>query len=154
MDFYLQTWGLRKRKLNFIHTVQDFTKEFEFRTSRSGGPGGQNVNKVSSKVELRFHVANSGLLTEAEKALAQEKLANYLTSEGYLQLICQEGRSQLANKESCIKKFYELLKRAFAKQKVRKPTKPSHAARQERLAGKKQQSEKKAGRGRIRPHDY
>jgi ribosome-associated protein len=134
--------------------VQDFTKEFEFRTSRSGGPGGQNVNKVSSKVELRFHVANSELLTETQKALIVEKLANYLTNEGYLQLICQEGRSQLANKESCIKKFYELLKKAFARQKVRRPTKPSRAARQERLAGKKQLSEKKTNRGRIRPHDY
>lgn len=134
--------------------MQDFTREFEFRTSRSGGPGGQHVNKVSSKVELRFHVANSQLLTEAEKALVQEKLASYITGEGYLQLICQEGRSQLANKESCVKKFYELLKRAFAKQKARKPTKPSHAARQERLAGKKQHAEKKAARARIRPHDY
>jgi ribosome-associated protein len=134
--------------------VQDFTKEFEFRTSRSGGPGGQNVNKVSSKVELRFHVLNSELLTEAEKALIQERLANYLTNEGYLQLICQEARSQLTNKETCIKKFYELLKRAFAKQKVRKPTRPSHAARQERLAGKKQLSEKKSSRGRIRPDEY
>jgi ribosome-associated protein len=134
--------------------VQDFTREFAFRTSRSGGPGGQNVNKVSSKVELRFHVADSELLTEAEKALIQEKLANYLTNEGFLQLICQEARSQLANKESCVKKFYELLKRAFAKQKVRRPTKPSHAARQERLAGKKQLAAKKSNRGRIRPDDY
>lgn len=134
--------------------MQDFLKEFEFRASRSGGPGGQNVNKVSSKVELRFHVANSELLTEAEKVRLQEKLANYITNEGYLQLICQEGRSQLANKESCIKKFYELLRQAFTRQKVRRPTKPSFGARQQRLTGKKQHSEKKAGRSRIRPQDY
>lgn len=134
--------------------MQDFTKEFEFRTSRSGGPGGQNVNKVASKVELRFHVANSALLTEGEKARVQEKLAAYITNEGYLQLICQEERSQLANKETCIKKFYGLLRQAFTRQKVRRPTKPSHAARQERLTGKKQQADKKAGRGRIRPQDY
>ena len=127
--------------------MQDFTREFEFRTSRSGGPGGQHVNKVSSKVELRFQVAASQLLTEEEKALVQEKLASHITSEGYLQLICQEARSQLANKEACIKKFYQLLKTAFAKQKVRRPTRPSRAARQERLAGKKQQAEKKASRG-------
>jgi ribosome-associated protein len=132
--------------------VQDFTKEFEFRTSRSGGPGGQNVNKVSSKVELRFHVANSELLTETQKALIVEKLANYLTNEGYLQLICQEARSQLANKETCIKKFYELLHKAFTRPKIRRATRPSRAARQERLTGKKQQAEKKANRSR--PSDY
>ena len=140
--------------LIIIQAVQDFTKEFEFRVSRSGGPGGQNVNKVSSKVELRFHVAGSELLTEGEKARIQEKLANHITNEGYLQLICQEGRSQLANKETCIKKFYELLRHAFTRQKIRRPTKPSRAARQDRLTGKKQQSDKKAGRSRIRPQDY
>jgi ribosome-associated protein len=132
--------------------VQDFTKEFEFRTSRSGGPGGQNVNKVSSKVELRFHVANSELLTETQKALIVEKLANYLTNEGYLQLICQEARSQLANKETCIKKFYDLLQKAFTRPKIRRATRPSRAARQDRLTGKKQQAEKKANRSR--PSDY
>ncbi|MGV3641938.1 MAG: alternative ribosome rescue aminoacyl-tRNA hydrolase ArfB [Adhaeribacter sp.] len=145
--------ALRKKSLNFNQQVQDFTREFEFRASRSGGPGGQNVNKVASKVELRFHLANSALLSEEQKALLQEKLASYLTNEGYLQLICQEDRSQLVNKQTCIKKFYALLHQALAREKVRKPTRPSRAARQERLAGKKQQAEKKAGRGRIRPHE-
>ncbi|WP_245590575.1 alternative ribosome rescue aminoacyl-tRNA hydrolase ArfB [Adhaeribacter aquaticus] len=134
--------------------MHDFSKEFEFRTSRSGGPGGQNVNKVSSKVELRFHVANSEILNPEEKILVQEKLANYITGEGYLQIICQTERSQLGNKENCIKKFYELLKKAFARQKVRKPTKPSKAARQERLSGKKMQADKKAARGKIRPNEF
>ena len=133
--------------------MQDFTKEFEYRTSRSGGPGGQNVNKVSSKVELRFHVANSELLTEEEKALLHEKLSNYITQEGYLQLVCQTERSQLANKENCIQKFYELLGKAFTKKKVRKPTKPSKASQHERIASKKKLSDKKAGRGRIRHSD-
>ena len=134
--------------------MQDFTKEFEFRTSRSGGPGGQNVNKVSSKVELRFRVNSSELLTDEEKTLVNEKLDSYITNEGYLQLICQTERNQLGNKERCIQKFYELLTKAFAKQKVRKPTKPSKAAHQQRILGKKQQSEKKASRSRIRPQDY
>ena len=134
--------------------VEDFTKEFEFRTSRSGGPGGQNVNKVSSKVELRFQVNNSALLTDEEKALINKKLGSYITNEGYLQLICQTERNQLGNKESCIRKFYELLTKAFAQQKVRKPTKPSKAAHQQRILGKKQQSEKKASRSRIRPQDF
>lgn len=134
--------------------MRDFAREFEFRTSRSGGPGGQNVNKVSSKVELRFHVNNSALLLEEEKQLIYEKLENYITGEGYLQLICQTERNQLGNKESCIRKFNELLAKAFARQKVRKATKPSKAAHQERLTFKKQLADKKAGRGRIRPHDY
>ncbi|GEO02678.1 aminoacyl-tRNA hydrolase [Adhaeribacter aerolatus] len=134
--------------------MEDFSREFEYRTSRSGGPGGQNVNKVSSKVELRFHVDNSELLTTEEKALVHEKLSNYITQEGYLQLICQTERSQLANKENCIQKFYELLAKAFAKQKVRKATKPSRAAQQERIATKKKHADKKASRGRIRHSDY
>ncbi|KAA5549227.1 alternative ribosome rescue aminoacyl-tRNA hydrolase ArfB [Adhaeribacter rhizoryzae] len=132
----------------------DFTKEFEYRTSRSGGPGGQNVNKVSSKVELRFHVNNSELLTEEEKALLYQKLGNYITQEGYLQVICQTERSQLANKENCIQKFYALLGKAFTKQKARKPTKPSKASQHERIAAKKKLSDKKANRGRVRNSDY
>jgi len=132
----------------------DFSKEFEYRTSRSGGPGGQNVNKVSSKVELRFHVNNSELLSEEEKTLLHEKLGNYITQEGYLQITSQTERSQLANKERCIQKFYELLGKAFTKQKARKATKPSKAAHQERIAAKKKLSDKKANRGRIRPSDF
>ncbi len=133
---------------------RDFTKEFEFKTSRSGGPGGQNVNKVSSKVELRFKVDTSELLTEEEKEIIREKLPNYITNEGYLQLVCQIERSQLSNKEICIQKFYDLLRKAFTKQKIRKATRPSKAARQERLTGKKKLSDKKANRGKVKPGDY
>lgn len=125
---------------------RDFYPEFEFNTSRSGGAGGQHVNKVSSKVELRFAVEKSGLLTDEEKTLVREKLANKITSEGYLQIISQTERSQLLNKQLAVRKFYQLLEKALAKPKARKPTKPSKAAVRKRLQTKHQAAEKKASR--------
>ncbi len=122
-------------------------QEFIFQASRSGGAGGQNVNKVASKVELRFHVASSELLTDEEKALIQEKLANRINSEGYLQVVSQTERGQLQNKEQSIARFYELLRQALTRQKKRKPTKPSHASVKQRLESKKRQAQKKASRG-------
>jgi ribosome-associated protein len=123
-----------------------FEREITFQTSRSGGAGGQHVNKVESKVELRFDVAGSALLTEEEKALVQQKLANRINNEGYLQVVSQESRSQQQNKELCIERFYELMSQAFRKQKKRKPTKPTRASVRRRLAGKQIQAQKKANR--------
>lgn len=132
---------------------RDFNREFIFQTSRSGGPGGQNVNKVASKVELRFHVPTSEALTVEEKAIILEKLASRITNEGYLQLVCQTERSQLDNKETCIRKFYEVLQQAFIRTKPRKATKPSQAARQQRLQSKKLNADKKITRLKIKPRD-
>ena len=129
---------------------RDFERELSFQASRSGGAGGQNVNKVASKVELRFHVANSALLTDEEKALVQEKLASRINSEGYLQVVCQVERSQLQNKELCIERFYELLRQALTKQKKRKATKPTRSSVKQRLESKRRQSEKKSNRGGYR----
>ncbi|AKD02707.1 alternative ribosome rescue aminoacyl-tRNA hydrolase ArfB [Pontibacter korlensis] len=123
-----------------------FERELQFQASRSGGAGGQNVNKVNTKVELRFHVQQSELLTEEEKALVQEKFANRINSEGYLQVVCQTERSQLQNKELCVQRFYELLRQAFTKQKKRKATKPTHGSVRRRLESKKKQAEKKSNR--------
>lgn len=125
---------------------RDFEKELQFQASRSGGAGGQNVNKVATKVELRFDVQHSDALTEEEKALVQEKLGNRINSEGFLQIVCQTERSQLKNKETCVKRFYELLRQALTKQKKRKATKPSRSSVKQRLEGKKKQAEKKANR--------
>ncbi|MBC7475073.1 MAG: aminoacyl-tRNA hydrolase [Candidatus Sericytochromatia bacterium] len=125
---------------------RDFLKEIFFHTSRSGGPGGQNVNKVSSKAELRFHVESSELLSDYEKELLKEKAANKINSEGYLQIVCQTERSQLFNKQQCIRNFYQLLEKSFAKKKARKPTKPSFSAINKRIDSKKKEASKKVSR--------
>ena len=126
---------------------RDFEKELQFQASRSGGAGGQNVNKVASKVELKFDVQNSALLTDEEKELVLQKLANRINSEGYLQVVCQTERSQLQNKELCVERFYELLRQALTQQKKRKATRPTRASVKQRLESKKKRAEKKANRG-------
>jgi len=126
--------------------MKDFSAEFRFSASRSSGPGGQNVNKTASKVELRFDVENSALLAEDEKTLLKSKLASQLTNEGELIITAQTDRSQLRNKETAVRKFYRLLEKAFAQPKKRKPTKPSVSAVRERLQQKRRDSEKKSQR--------
>lgn len=125
---------------------RDFSNEFIFTASRGSGPGGQNVNKVSSKVELRFHVGNSALLSEEEKILITEKLGNKINQEGFLQIIAQAERSQLQNKGAAVKRFYHLLQSALHRPKARKATKPSAPAVRERLQSKRKASLKKASR--------
>jgi ribosome-associated protein len=124
----------------------DLQKEITYKTSRSGGKGGQNVNKVSSKVELLFSVDNSLLFTDEEKALLNEKLQNRLNKDGLIQVICDEERSQYLNKEKAVERLIMLLTRALHKPKIRKPTKVSKAAKQARLDNKKLNSVKKEGR--------
>jgi ribosome-associated protein len=124
------------------------TSELEFSTSRSSGPGGQNVNKVETKVTLKFDVAGSAILTDEEKATILARLATRITTDGVLVLTAQEKRSQLQNKEAVIAKFDELIAGAFFKPKARKATKPSKAAKQKRFNQKKQQSQKKQWRQR------
>ncbi|NEM96497.1 alternative ribosome rescue aminoacyl-tRNA hydrolase ArfB [Pontibacter burrus] len=125
---------------------RDFEKELQFQASRSGGAGGQNVNKVATKVELRFHVESSELLSVEEKQRIQEKLAARINNDGYLQVVCQTERSQLQNKALCIERFKELLRQALTPQKKRKATKPTRASVKQRLENKKRQSQKKADR--------
>ena len=117
--------------------------EFVFKTSRSGGKGGQNVNKVSSKVLIEFHIQTSQLLNEKEKAILLEKLVNKLTKEDVLQIVSQTERSQLENKEIAIKKMYAALNKCFVVKKKRTPTKPSKSSVEERLNSKKRNSELK-----------
>jgi ribosome-associated protein len=126
-----------------------FLPEITFQTSRSSGPGGQNVNKVESRVELRFHLQDSQVLTETQKALILEKLSNQLTAEGLLLITAQDDRSQFRNKEIALARFHELLTKSLRRPKPRKATKPSKSAVRKRLEGKKLHGEKKANRRRL-----
>jgi ribosome-associated protein len=132
---------------NFAAT--DFGSELQFSTSRSSGPGGQNVNKVNSKVTLKFNIPASAILSLDEKEILLRKLTTKLTTEGTLILHAQDKRSQLDNKESVLQKFEQLLKKAFEKRKARKATKPSKQAIKKRLTEKKQRGEKKQWRKNI-----
>ncbi|WP_181307235.1 alternative ribosome rescue aminoacyl-tRNA hydrolase ArfB [Rufibacter sp. XAAS-G3-1] len=126
--------------------LPDLTPELTFQTSRSSGPGGQNVNKVASRVEVWFSIENSALLTQEQKDLLLEKLTPRLNKEGFLHLASQEDRSQLANKELVVQKLYEVLAQALHRPKPRKKTRPSKAAVQKRLVAKQKQGQKKANR--------
>lgn len=129
--------------------MKDFTKEFQFKTSRSGGPGGQNVNKTETKVELIFDVQNSALLTDTEKALVLKNLANRIKDDGMLHLSSQSERSQIGNKEKVIEKFYALLEKALTPKKKRLPVKLSKAQKEKRIKSKKLRGEIKSGRRKV-----
>lgn len=127
--------------MNF--TKADLQKEVSYKTSRSGGKGGQNVNKVATKAELLFDIIASALFTEEEKEQLTHKLQSRFNKDGLVQVISEEERSQYLNKERALDKLYMLLVNALHKPKLRKPTKVSKAAKAARLQNKRLQSVKK-----------
>jgi ribosome-associated protein len=128
-------------------------EEVTFATSRSGGPGGQNVNKLETRVTLRFDLAGSGALSEEQKARLRERLATRITRDGILQVSSQRHRSQGANREAAGERFAELLRENLREETPRRKTRPARAAKARRLDAKRRQGLRKRERSGDTPAD-
>lgn len=132
-----------------ISNIPDLSAEFVFQASRSSGPGGQNINKVNSKIELRFNIHDSLLLTDNQKEILSTKLSTKISADGFLIVVSQLDRSQLVNKEDAIKKTYELIEKALRPIKRRRSTKPTRSSVEKRLTGKRIKAEIKQNRQKL-----